>query len=99
MNAVAPSLDERGNANVGFMAVLKLHHGPVFHRALLPNSEGFQFLGIRPDGSTIPGEVRLSTEDPNFQYYRVRFPSNPELGIRDICAWKHLPKSSKTKEP
>lgn len=93
MNAVAPSLDERGNANAGFMAVLKLHHGPVFHRALLPNSKDFKFLGIRPDGSTIPGEVYFD------EWHRVRFPSNPELGIRDICAWKHLPKSTKTKEP
>lgn len=84
----APSFDERGNAHPGYMAVLRLHHGPVFHRALLPNSEGFQFIGIRPDGSTIPGVVVLN------DYHRVHFPSNPELGIRDICAWKHCPKTT-----
>lgn len=90
--STAPSLDERGNANPGYMALLKLHHGPVYHRALLPNCEEFQFIGIRPDGSTIPGVVVLDV------YHRVHFPSNPELGIRDICAWKHVPQATKTKE-
>lgn len=96
MNAVAPSLDAFGSANPGFVAVLKLHHGPVHHRATLPNAKGFQFLGIRPDGSTVPGEIYLDTEDPHFHYHRVRFPANPELGIRDICAWKHLAKKGTT---
>lgn len=82
-----PSFDERGNALPRYMAVLRLHHGPVFHRAMLPNSEGFQFVGIRPDGSTIPGEVYKDSDE----MHRVRFPSNPELGIQDICAWKHCP--------
>lgn len=99
MNAMAPSLDVMGNANPGFMAVLKIHHGPVFHRALLPNSNGFKFLGIRPDGTTVPGETYLDTTDPNFHHYRIRFPSNPELGIRDICAWKRVESSTNSTRP
>lgn len=64
MSTADYSLDSTGNALAGFIAILKLHHGPVFHRALLPNSNGFQFLGIRPDGTTVPGETYFDTADP-----------------------------------
>lgn len=69
-----------------FASSLQTPSGPCYPRSWLYNQEGFEFLGVLADGSTVPGIVRKDFAG----FHHAEFPSRPELRFQDFAGWRKI---------